>query len=121
MQYVRLLGTNGGVKNETIVFISERHAEEIRRRIDNGRDLTQAMALASASVMPFSSSSHRSTWLSAREMTSSFLRASAIGSVSERHAEEIRRRIDNGRDLTQAMVPAKLEAYKALTCSASVR
>ena len=60
MQYVRLLGTNGGVKNETIVFISERHAEEIRRRIDNGRDLTQAM------------------------------------------------------------VPAKLEAYKALTCSASV-
>lgn len=60
IRYVRLLGTNGGVKNETIVFISERHAEEIRRRIDNGRDLTQAM------------------------------------------------------------VPAKLEAYKALTCSASV-
>lgn len=54
------MGTNGGVKNETIVFISERHAEEIRRRIDNGRDLAQAM------------------------------------------------------------VPAKLEAYKALTCSASV-
>lgn len=60
MRYVRLLGTNGGVKNETIVFISERHAEEIRRRIDNGRDLSKAM------------------------------------------------------------VPAKLEAYKALTCSASV-
>lgn len=60
VRYVRLLGTNGGVKNETIVFISERHADEIRRRIDNGRDLSQAM------------------------------------------------------------VPAKLEAYKALTCSASV-
>lgn len=60
MRYVRLLGTNGGIKNETIVFISERHSEEIRRRIDNGRDMTQEM------------------------------------------------------------VPAKLEAYKALTCSASV-
>ena len=60
IRYVRLLGTNGGVKNETIVFISERHAEEIRRRIDNGRNMEMKM------------------------------------------------------------VPAKLEAYKALTCSASV-
>lgn len=60
MKYVRLLGTNGGVKNETIVFISERHADEIRRRIDNGRDPEQKL------------------------------------------------------------VPAKLEAYKALTCSASI-
>lgn len=60
MRYVRLLGTNGGVKNETIVFIGERHAEEIRRRIDNGRNMEMKM------------------------------------------------------------VPAKLEAYKALTCSASV-
>lgn len=59
LKYQRLLGTNGGVKNETIVFVSERHAEEIRRRIDNGRDLEKEM------------------------------------------------------------VPAKLEAYKALTCSAS--
>lgn len=58
--YQRLLGTNGGVKNETIVFISNRHAEEIKRRIDNGRNLEQAQ------------------------------------------------------------VPAKLEAYKALTCSASI-
>ena len=31
--YERLLGTNGGVKNETIVFISSRHAAEIKRRI----------------------------------------------------------------------------------------
>lgn len=60
MRYVRLLGTNGGVKNKTIVFISERHAEEIRRRINNGRSMEMKM------------------------------------------------------------VPAKLEAYKALTCSASV-
>lgn len=60
MRYKRLLGTNGGVKNSTIVFISERHIDEIRRRIDNGRDLAKEL------------------------------------------------------------VPAKLEAYKALTCSASV-
>ena len=60
IQYQRLLGTNGGVKNETIVFISDRHAEEIKKRIDNGRNMDKEM------------------------------------------------------------VPAKLEAYKALTCSASI-
>lgn len=60
MKYQRLLGTNGGVKNETIVFISARHADEIKRRIDNGRNMEKEM------------------------------------------------------------VPAKLEAYKALTCSASI-
>lgn len=59
IKYHRLLGTNGGVKNQTIVFISDRHGDELRRRIENGRDM--------------------------------------------------------GREL----VPAKLEAYKALTCSAS--
>lgn len=58
--YKRLLGTNGGIKNSTIVFVSERHIEEIRRRIDNGRDMNQKL------------------------------------------------------------VPAKLEAYKALACSASI-
>ena len=46
LKYCRLLGTNGGVKNETIVFISERHAEEIRKRIDNGRNLEKAMVPA---------------------------------------------------------------------------
>lgn len=60
MRYKRLLGTNGGVKTGTIVFMAERHIDEIRRRIDNGRDME----------MP--------------------------------------------------LVPAKLEAYKALTCSASI-
>lgn len=59
LTYHRLLGTSGGVKNSTIVFISDRHGDEIRRRIENNRNL------------------------------------------------EIE------------MVPAKLEAYKALTCSAS--
>lgn len=38
IKYVRLLGTNGGVKNETIVFVSERLSKELRNRIDNGRD-----------------------------------------------------------------------------------
>ena len=57
--YHRLVGTNGGVKNETIVFISDRHGTEIRRRIENGRNMAKEM------------------------------------------------------------VPAKLEAYKALSCSAS--
>ena len=60
IEYRRLLGTNGGIKNSTIVFISERHIDEIRRRIDNGRDMAQKL------------------------------------------------------------VPAKLEAYKALACSASL-
>ena len=60
VNYKRLLGTNGGIKNSTIVFISERHIGEIQRRIDNGRDMQQKL------------------------------------------------------------VPAKLEAYKALACSASV-
>ena len=59
MRYHRLLGTNGGIKNETIVFASDRHGDELRRRIENGRD----------------------------------------------QAKEL--------------VPAKFEAYKALTCSAS--
>ncbi len=43
IRYRRLLGTPGGIKNSTIVFISERHIDEIRRRIDNGRDLNQAL------------------------------------------------------------------------------
>lgn len=38
VRYVRLLGTNGGVKNKTIVFVSERLSEELRRRIENGRN-----------------------------------------------------------------------------------
>ena len=60
IRYVRLLGTNGGVKCSTIVFVSERLAPELRRRIDNGRN----------------------------------------------------------KDVPQ--IPAKLEAYRALTCSGSI-
>lgn len=59
IRYRRLLGTNGGIKNSTIVFVSDR-------------------------VWP-----------------------------------ELKRRIENGRDRKKALVPAKFEAYQALTCSAS--
>lgn len=59
-KYYRLLGTTGGVKNSTIVFVSEDVHEELKRRIDNDRDMSVKI------------------------------------------------------------VPAKLEAYKALTCSSSV-
>lgn len=59
VEYRRLLGTNGGIKNSTIVFVSLRLVDELRRRIDNGRNPDKAL------------------------------------------------------------VPAKLEAYRALTCSAS--
>lgn len=48
------------------------------------------------------------------------IKMSTIVFVSERLAPELRRRIDNGRDLTKEFVPAKLEAYRALTCSGSV-
>lgn len=60
IKYKRLLGTNGGVKMSTIVFISERLHPEITRRIENGRNVNKPL------------------------------------------------------------VPAKLEAYKALSCSASI-
>lgn len=38
IKYVRLLGTNGGVKNSTIVFVSERVVETLKQKINNGRD-----------------------------------------------------------------------------------
>lgn len=46
IKYVRLLGTNGGIKNTTIVFVSERLAPELRRRIDNGRDKSKELVPA---------------------------------------------------------------------------
>ena len=42
VKYTRLVGTNGGVKTKTIVFVSERLAPELRRRMDNGRDMIAA-------------------------------------------------------------------------------
>lgn len=60
IKYCRFLGTNGGIKNSTIVYVN-------------------------AELYP-----------------------------------ELKRRLDNGRDKTVPLVPAKLEAYQALLCSGSV-
>lgn len=46
IRYKRLLGTNGGIKNSTIVFVSERLAEELKRRVDNGRDMQKELVTA---------------------------------------------------------------------------
>lgn len=46
IQYKRLLGTNGGIKNSTIVFVSERLADELKRRIDNGRNQDKELVTA---------------------------------------------------------------------------
>lgn len=47
------------------------------------------------------------------------IKMSTIVFVSSRVAPEIKRRIDNDRNPEKLFIPAKLEAYKALTCSAS--
>ena len=41
IHFNRLLGTTGGVKNETIVFINTEIISEIRSRIDNGRNMNK--------------------------------------------------------------------------------
>ena len=46
IKYVRLLGTSGGVKNSTIVFVSEKLAPVLRGRIDNGRNMNVPMVPA---------------------------------------------------------------------------
>lgn len=46
IHYERLLGTNGGVKNSTIVFVSSRVAPELKRRLENGRDLSKPLVPA---------------------------------------------------------------------------
>ncbi len=46
IKYKRLLGTNGGIKCSTIVFISERLEREIKRRVENGRDPNKALVTA---------------------------------------------------------------------------
>lgn len=38
VRYRRLLGTNGGIKNSTIVYVNENIYPELKERIDNGRD-----------------------------------------------------------------------------------
>lgn len=46
IQYHRLLGTAGGIKTSTIVYVSSRLYPEIKKRIDNGRDMTKKMVAA---------------------------------------------------------------------------
>lgn len=46
VKYERLLGTNGGIKNSTIVFVSKRLAPEIKRRIENGRNAEKELVTA---------------------------------------------------------------------------
>ncbi len=51
--------------------------------------------------------------------TAGGIKMSTIVFVSKRLHDQLVERINNGRDMTKAFNPAKLEAYKALTCSAS--
>ena len=46
VRYKRLLGTNGGIKNSTIVFVSERLSDELKRRVDNDRDPNKELVTA---------------------------------------------------------------------------
>lgn len=46
VNYKRLLGTNGGIKNSTIVFVSERLSRELKRRVENGRNLDKELVTA---------------------------------------------------------------------------
>lgn len=52
--------------------------------------------------------------------TTSGIKHQTIIFVSERVYDELNRRIENGRNVDKPLIPAKLEAYKALTCSASI-
>ena len=38
IKYRRFLGTNGGIKNSTIVYVNEEIYPELKKRLDNGRD-----------------------------------------------------------------------------------
>lgn len=46
IKYKRLLGTNGGIKNSTIVFVSERLSDELHRRVENNRDPQKELVTA---------------------------------------------------------------------------
>lgn len=48
------------------------------------------------------------------------IKTGSILYINEKYHEEIMRRVSCGRDTTIPLVPAKLEAYQALTCSGSV-
>ena len=44
--YRWLLGTTGGVKNNTVIFVNEKLLPELKKRIDNGRNLQKEFAPA---------------------------------------------------------------------------
>lgn len=46
IKYTRLFCTTGGVKMSTVVYVSERVADELKRRINNGRDETKKIVPA---------------------------------------------------------------------------
>lgn len=46
IQFRRFLGTNGGIKNSTIVYVNAELYPELKRRLDNGRDMTKALVPA---------------------------------------------------------------------------
>ena len=52
--------------------------------------------------------------------TNGGIKKSTIIYVSERVYPELKRRLDNGRNMDAMLVPAKLEAYQALICSGSI-
>lgn len=46
IKYRRFLGTNGGIKQSTIVYVSERLYPELKRRLDNGRNMDMELVPA---------------------------------------------------------------------------
>lgn len=46
IKYRRLLGTNGGIKNSTIVYVNELIYDELKKRIDNGRNMQEKLVPA---------------------------------------------------------------------------
>ena len=44
--YRRFLGTNGGIKNSTIVYVNEKVYPELKCRLDNGRDMSKELVPA---------------------------------------------------------------------------
>lgn len=52
--------------------------------------------------------------------TAGSIKKSTIIFVNEKRHEELMTRLNNGRDMTKEFVPAKLNAYMALSCSASI-
>ncbi|MFD3258791.1 hypothetical protein ACE3MQ_09295 [Paenibacillus lentus] len=52
--------------------------------------------------------------------TTSGAKNSTVVFINSEIYEELNRRIDNGRNMNKPFVPARLEAYKSLVCSASI-